>query len=158
MAIPRRIQKFLEKHGARYEHTIHAPAFTAQQLAHTEHVPESQVAKTVVFVGDDCYAIALLPANERVELTKLRAALGLTEVRLASESELRQLFPECEVGAMPPLGSLYGLPVYMDDDLAAQEFIEFNAGAHTDTLRMRLEEFTRLVKPVRTRFAELTAA
>jgi Ala-tRNA(Pro) deacylase len=158
MAIPRRIQDFLEKHGARYEHTTHAPSFTAQQLAHTEHVPERQIAKTVVFVGDDCYAIAVLPANERMELAKLRAALGLSEVRLATENELRKLFPECEVGAMPPLGNLYGLPVYVDDDLAAQEFIEFNAGAHTDTLRMRFKEFARLVKPVRTRFAQLAAA
>ncbi len=158
MAIPRRIQDFLNDNGARFEHTTHEPSYTARQLAHTDHVPERQVAKTVVFVGDDCYAIAVLPADENVELTKLRVVLGLSEVRLATENELRRLFPECETGAMPPLGNLYGLPVYVDDDLAEQEFIEFSAGTHTDTLRMRFKEFARLVKPVRTRFGQLAAA
>ena len=157
MAIPRRIQEFFDRKGAKYTHSIHSPSFTARELARAEHVPAWEVAKAVVFVGDGCYAMAVLPGDERVEIKKLKSALGLADVRLATEEELGELFPECEIGAMPPLGNLFGLPVYVDDRLASQEFIDIQAGTHRDTVRMRFAEFTRLTQPVLTRFGELAA-
>ena len=154
MAIPSRIMSYLEERGADFEHSRHTTTYTASELARVEHVPERTVAKTVVFLGDEIFAMAVLPADERVDLEELRVALGLERLRLASEEEVAKLFPDCEIGAMPPLGPLFGLPVYVDNRLAEQDMIEFNGGTHRDEIRMSYDEFARLAEPLVRHFGE----
>ena len=148
MPILSSLKEFLEKHDAEYSHSVLEPAFTAQQLAAIDHVPEGRVAKTIVFLADDCFAMAVLPANERVNIDMLGSAIGARRIRLATESELSQLFPDCEVGVMPPFGSLFGLPVYIDGALAANNRIEFLGGTHRDVIHMKFAEFVRLSNPL----------
>jgi len=106
------------------------------------------VAKTVVFVGDGVYAIAVLPASARIDLEELRQRLGLQHVRVASEEEIARLFPDAELGAMPPFGNLYGeIPVYVDSSLANEEEIAFNAGTHRDVVHMKYKDFRHYVHP-----------
>jgi len=147
MSLPAKIEAFLEAKHAPFTHIVHAPAFTARQLARVEHIPEHQTAKTVVFVGDDVYAMAVLPADERIDVERLRKGLGLDHLRLASEDEIAELFPDCETGAMPPFGPLFGLPVYVDEELAAQPTIEIPGGTHYDALRMKYRDFEAVAEP-----------
>ena len=158
MAIPDRVLAFLTEQNAEYEHTRHPTTYTARELAHVDHVPERNVAKTVVFLGDEVFAIAVLPADENIDLHQLRRALGLSRLRLATEEEVAKLFPDCEVGAMPPFGTLFGLPVYVDRRLAEQDMIEFNAGTHRDELKMTYGEFARLAEPIVRHFGERLSA
>ncbi len=158
MAIPDRILAFLREMDAEYEHTRHPATYTARELAHVDHVPERNVAKTVVFLGDEVFAMAVLPADENVDLDRLHRTLGLSRLRLASEEEVARLFPDCEIGAMPPFGALFGLPVYVDNRLVEQEVIEFNGGTHRDELRMTYAEFARLAEPIVRHFGEPVSA
>ena len=158
MPILSSLKAFLDKHDAEYTHSVHEPAFTAKQLAAIDHVPEGRVAKTIVFLADDCFAMAVLPANERVNLAMLGSAVGARQIRLATESELNQLFPDCEVGAMPPFGSLFGLPVYIDGALATQNRVEFLGGTHRDVIHMKFAEFVRLADPLVLHFGVRAAA
>ena len=158
MAIPANIQAFLDENQVEFRHRTHPPAFTARELAHVDHVPERRVAKTVVFLADGAFAMAVLPADERVDIERLRVALGSKDLRLATEDELKKLFPDCETGAMPPFGKLYGLPVYVDKRLAKQELLEFNAGSHRDEIRMSYHEFARVVEPLVTPFGDIVVA
>lgn len=154
MAIPARILSYLHDRDADFEHARHPTTYTASELAHVEHIPERTVAKTVVFLGDEVFAMAVLPADERIDLEELRLALGLQSIRLAMEEEVARLFPDCELGAMPPLGPLFGLPVYVDNRLTEQDRIEFNGGTHRDEIRMTYDEFERLAEPIVRHFAE----
>lgn len=154
MAIPSRIMSYLEDRGADFEHTRHPTTYTACELAHVEHVPERTVAKTVVFLGDEVFAMAVLPADERVDMEELRLTLGLERIRLATEEEVAKLFPDCEIGAMPPLGPLFGLAVYVDNRLAEQQMIEFNGGTHRDEIKMSYDEYARLAEPLVRHFGE----
>lgn len=154
MAIPSRILSYLHDRDADFEHQRHSTTYTASELAHLDHIPERTVAKTVVFLGDEVFAMAVLPADERVDLEELRGTLGLDRIRLATEEEVARLFPDCEIGAMPPLGPLFGLPVYVDNRLTEQETIEFNGGTHRDEIRMSYDEFERLAEPIVRHFGE----
>jgi len=147
MPLSERLRSFLDSHHAEYTFTTHAKAFTAREVAVAEHLPPREVAKTVVILGDGAYYIIVIPASRLVDLHEVRVALGLSQVRLATEDELGKLFPECELGAMAPLGPLYGIPVYLDATLAGQDTITFNAGTHRDVIHMRTAEFRRLVLP-----------
>lgn len=152
--ILQRLEQFLDQHKALYTHRTHRTTFTAKDLAQADHTPPWEVAKTIVFVGDGAYAMAVLPANMRADLEKLRHELGLTSIRLADERELAALFPDVELGAMPPFGNLYNnMPVYVDSALAAEEEIAFNAGSHRDVIHMKFKDFKRLVHPVIVSFA-----
>lgn len=151
-----RLRNYLE--NVRYVHEIHRTAYTAQELAQEEHVPGKMVAKTVVVKIDDGFALAVMPATARADFARLKSALGAKEVRLATELEFTGLFPDCEVGAMPPFGNLYGVPVYVDEALARDEEIIFNAGTHQDTIRMRYADFERLAQPRVFAFALARAA
>jgi Ala-tRNA(Pro) deacylase len=142
-----RLRELLEKEKVWYEHEVHRTAYTAQEVAAEEHVPGKMVAKTVVIKVDDHFALAVLPASARTNFARLKAALGAKEVRLASELEFTGLFPDCEVGAMPPFGNLYGVPVYVDTSLTSDDEIVFNAGTHQDTIRMKYADFERLALP-----------
>ena len=147
MPLSERLRSFLDSHHAEYTFTTHPKAFTAREVAVAEHLPPREVAKTVVILGDGAYYIIVIPASRLVDLHEVRTTLGFSQVRLATEDELGKLFPDCEVGAMPPLGPLYGIPVYLDGTLAGQETITFNAGTHCDVIHMGMAEYRRLVAP-----------
>jgi Ala-tRNA(Pro) deacylase len=142
-----KLQDLLEQNHISYGHTVHRPTYTARQLARAEHVPENVVAKTVVFVGDRGYGLAVLPADCAADLDELGDRLGLSHVRLATEPELSKLFSDSEPGAEPPFGNLYGVPVYVDDVLCNEDLIAFNAGTHRDAVHMRVRDFMRLARP-----------
>lgn len=148
MPIVPKLEAFLAKNHVSYTHTIHPLAYTARGVATAEHLPPHEVAKSVVFVGDDGVGIAVLPADAVVDLQQLRDALGVNRLRLATESELAGLFPDSELGAMPPFGNLYNIPVYVDRELAAEEWIAFNAGTHRDVVHMRYADFAKLTEPL----------
>jgi len=139
---------YLDTHGIRYAHTTHSAAYTAEEVAAAEYLPPHRIAKTVVFQSSDGYLMVVVPADSYVDLEQVRTAIGVSALYKAQETELCLLFPTAEVGAMPPFGTLYGLPVYLDREAANQEFIAFNAGTHRDVIHMRVADFTRLVKPV----------
>lgn len=144
-----RIEHYLRDHDVSFELQHHPARFTARGIAAAEHVPCSQFAKVVIVAADARFFMLVLPASHRLPLEHLGPALGLgeTAVQLASEQELATLFPDCTVGAMPPFGNLYGLDVYVDPALAANETITFCAGTHSTTMRIAYADFVRLVRP-----------
>lgn len=142
------LREFLDCRGVKYVTIQHSPAFTAQEVAESAHVAGRDFAKTIVVSTDAGMALVVLPANRRIVLADLREMLPAAQVRLATEQEFRDLFPDCELGAMPPFGNLYGLPVYVAESLAEEEEIAFNAGSHTEVIKMRYEDFALLAKPV----------
>jgi len=147
MRCKERLQEYLTANGVSFEIEPHRLAYTAQQLAAAEHVSGKQVAKVVVAVADQNTIMLVLPASSSVNLEKLRAELGARWVRLAKEEEFASAFPDCEVGAMPPFGNLYGVPVYMDRSLARAPEITFPVGSHTESMKLRTEDYQRLVSP-----------
>ena len=148
-----RLKDYLDKEKIPYQHDVHRTAYTAQEVASEEHISGKLVAKTVIIKVDDQFAMAVLPATEHVDLFALKVALGAREVRLATEFEFTGLFPDCDVGAMPPFGNLYGLKTYVADALAEDDTIAFNAGTHTELIRMPYGDFARLVNPMVLEFA-----
>jgi Ala-tRNA(Pro) deacylase len=131
----------------RYEALTHRQAFTAQETAQAQHVHGREMAKVVIVRSGQDFAMVVLPAPSRVDLERAGAALGKPDLALATEGEFASLFPGCEPGAMPPFGNLYGLPVWVDRQLTRNEHIVFNAGTHTQTVRMRYADFAQLVQP-----------
>ncbi len=158
MAMTEELRLFLEQSHTEYKLTSHSLAYTAREVASAEHIPAREVAKTVVVWGDNGYAMLVLPANMVVDFQELRTALELTHVRLATETELGELFPDCDLGAMPPFGALYKMPVYLDSSLLRDEHIAFNAGTHRDVIHMKLEDYRRLASPVIVSVARETMA
>ena len=138
---------FLNRTRVRFAHTRHPIAYTARDVAAAEDLSPHRVAKTVVYLGDQGFGLAVVPADYLVDLDVLQDLLGEYHLRLATEREIADLFPECELGAMPPLGNLFDLPVFVDSALASQEFIAFNAGTHRDVIHMSFGDFRRLVDP-----------
>ena len=153
MAIPASIERFVRTSGVPFTPIHHRVAFTAQEEAAAAHVPGREWAKTVVCMADGRPILAVLPACSRVDLAALRSLAGAREVRLATEQEFSGLYPECETGAMAPLGPLYNQPVYVDDSLAEDPEIVFHAGTHVDAIRIRFVDFVKLVHPVPGRLA-----
>jgi Ala-tRNA(Pro) deacylase len=147
MAIPASISEFLGRHHARYSLMPHPIAYTAQEEAAAAHVPGREWAKVVVCMADDHPCLAVLPATSKVDFDRLKRAANAGSLRLANENELKDLYTECEVGAMPPFGPLYRQPVFVDESLTEDEQITFNGGSHRDAIRMRFGEFERLVRP-----------
>ncbi len=156
MPMTQRLRDYLERNAVRYSLHQHPEAFTARQVARAERIPPHEVAKTTVFYGDHGYGMAVLPANRLVDVHELRQVLGFARLRLATEDEIGHLFPDVELGAMPPFGNLYGIPVYLDSDLALEEQIAFNAGTHSETVHMKFTEFVNLVKPTILAFSKLS--
>ncbi len=153
-----RLKKFLDENKVPYETQMHRVAYTAQQVAAEEHVPGRMMAKTVIVQSKGAFAMAVLAAHRRVDLATLRQALKDADVRLASEAEFASLFPDSETGAMPPFGNLYGLPVYVDEMLAKDSEIVFNAGTHRETIKIKFTDFLKLVRPQILSLAAQTAA
>ena len=147
MAIPASIERFVRDSGFSYTPIHHRVAFTAQEEAAATHVPGREWAKTVVCMADGRPVLAVLPAHFRVDLYALRLMLGARDVRLAAEHEFSGLYPECETGAMAPFGALYNQAVFVDESLADDQFIVFNAGTHVDAMRMKFSDFLQLARP-----------
>ena len=142
-----RVKEYLDQQHVPYQHIVHRTAYTAQEVAAEEHIPGKMMAKTVILRVDGRFAMAVLPATMRVDLAALKVFLGAEEVRLANELEFTGMFSDCDVGAMPPFGNLYGLPVYVEESLARDPEIVFNAGTHQDTIHLKYGDFARLVQP-----------
>src|SRR5512140_1394906 len=132
----RKLKEFLDKERIKYVSIVHSPAYTAQEVAASAHIPGTELAKTVIVELDGEMAMAVLPANRKIVLQDLREVTGCEEVEFASEDEFRQRFPDCETGAMPPFGNLYGMDVYVAESLIDNEEIAFNAGSHTEIIRL----------------------
>lgn len=142
-----KLKQFLDDHGVKYVNIRHSPAFTAQEIAASAHVPGGELAKTVMVLVDGKMAMAVLPASFQIAFDLLKELAGTKRVELAGEEQFRDLFPGCEVGAMPPFGNLWDMPVFVTESLAEDDDIAFNAGTHTELIRMRYEDFERLVRP-----------
>jgi len=142
-----KLKAFLDDNQVKYRTISHSPAFTAQEIAASAHVPGRELAKTVMVKIDDKMAMVVLPASQKINLGRLKKACGATEACLASETEFKNLFPDCELGAMPPFGNLYGMDVYAGEALAGDQEITFNAGSHTELMRLAYADFQRLVRP-----------
>ena len=147
MPIESMLERLLQRNRTEYARSVHPQAYTARQVAFEESISPHRMAKTIVFNSDSGFGMAVIPADMYVDWLELRFIAGLGYTRLATEEELRRLFPDCEVGAMPPFGNLFGLPVFVDANLAEMEVIGFNAGTHQDLVYMRFEEFKRLARP-----------
>ena len=153
--VPERITRYLEAQGVPFERIEHPRAVSAQKLAQSLHVSGHQVAKTVVVRVDGRPWLAVLAASEVVEPILLGAALGARHVEIADEDSLGGMFPDCELGAEPPFGHLYGMPVIIDAPLDRQERLLVRAGSHEEVLAISARDLFRLEKPVVASFGVL---
>ena len=142
-----KLKEVLDSHGIEYVSISHSPAYSAQKVAASAHVPGKELAKSVIVKIDGKFAMAVLPASYRVHLGHLKAAVSASDVELASEPDLEKLFPDCEKGAMPPFGNLYDMHVYVAEQLTEDEDIAFSAGTHREVIKMSYKDFENLVKP-----------
>ena len=144
----RRLKEFLDAKKIKYITIKHSPAYTAQEIAASAHVHGRELAKTVIINKDGKLAMAVLPADYRVDIDVLRKATGAKSLTIATEQEFKDAFPECEIGAMPPFGNLYGMETFVEDSLSACREIVFNAGTHTELIRISYDDFITIVKPI----------
>ena len=142
-----KLKEFLDNNKVKYVAITHSRAYTAQEIAASAHIKGMELAKTVMVKLDGKMAMAVLPASHKIIFARLEKAAGVKKVELASEQEFKDKFPDCEVGAMPPFGNLYDMDVFVSDSLTADEEIAFNAGSHTELIRLPYRDLQRLVKP-----------
>jgi Ala-tRNA(Pro) deacylase len=147
-----KLKAFLDSEGVKYTSILHSVAFTMQEIASLTHIPGREIAKTVMVFADDRLVMAVVPASKHVSLARLKDATACATITLATEADFRGAFPDCEVGAMPPFGNLYGLRVFADEALQGFEMV-FNAGSHRELIRMSWADFAKLVQPVVAKFA-----
>lgn len=145
--ISRMLTEFLDANHVRYQTIPHDPSYTAQELAASVHVPGRDVAKAVVVSVDGKAAMAVVPSPSRVDLRRVRDVTGAQEANLLTESEFAGRFSGCELGAMPPFGNLYGMDTLVDEKLSLDSEIVFNAGSHTEAVKMAYDDFERCVHP-----------
>ena len=148
-----KLKEFLDRHKIKYVTITHSLAYTAQEIAASAHIAGKELAKTVMVKIDGKMAMAVLPASCKVSFDLLKKAAGASKVELANEQEFRDMFPELEVGAMPPFGNLYGTEVFVDESLSQDEEIAFNSGSHTELIKLAYRDFERLVKPKAAKFS-----
>lgn len=153
-----RLERYFRENGVPYEVQSHPEVYTAQEVAAVEHIPGRLMAKVVLAMVDGSLTALVLAAPTRIDLPKLKAALGVREVRLAREEEFAQVFPDCEVGAMPPFGNLYHVPVIVDRSMTEDPKIVFNAGTHRETMTVAYKDFERLVSPRTVEFSATMSA
>ena len=142
-----KLKDFLDTNDVRWVSIKHSPAFTAQEIAASAHIPGQEVAKTVMVKIDGEMAMAVLPATKMLSLSLLKEVAGAEKVEIATEAEFKDIFPQSEVGAMPPFGNLYDMKTYVAESLAVDEEIAFNAGSHTELLRVSYKDYERTVQP-----------
>lgn len=143
--ILKKLRDFLDAHRVKYVFIHHSPAFTAQEVAASVHVPGREMIKTVMVKIDGRMTMIAVPASSQVDLNRLRELLDVKKIELAGEGEFRDLFPDCEVGAMPPFGSLFGVDMIVSKSLSQDDQVAFNAGTHREVVRMDYHDFARLV-------------
>jgi len=149
----RKLREFLDANKVKYVIISHSPAYTAQEIAASAHISGKDVAKTVIVKVDGKMAMAVLPASHKIDFDLLKQGTGAKKIELAGEREFKDMFPECDTGAMPPFGNLYGMDVFAAKRLAEDEEIAFNAGSHTELVKLSYKDFERLVKPKVMKFA-----
>lgn len=142
-----KLKEFLDTNTIKYVTISHSTAYTAQEVAATSHTPGKELAKTVMIKVNGKMSMAVLPSSFQIDFTLLKNAIGAQIIELAEEQEFRDMFPGCDVGAMPPFGNLYGMDVFVAEKLTEDEEIVFNAGSHTELMRMAYNDFERLVQP-----------
>ncbi len=148
------LQRYLNNNGIHYRIIEHEPAFSAHGVALATHVTDKECAKSVILAIDKRYWMAVLRADEKISTRLIRVLFAARDVRMAHEEDLSLLFPDCELGAMPPFGNLYGLPMLLDASLLDDDEIVFNACTTTRSIRVRMEDYRRLVNPLIARFAQ----
>ena len=149
----KKLKEYLDRHQVKYVTISHPTVYTTQEIAASAHIPGKELAKTVMVKIDGKTAMAVLPASYRVDFDLLKKAAGASSVKLAGEEEFKNMFPDCEIGAMPPFGNLYGMDVFVAASLAEDAEITFNAGSHSELIRLSYKDFERLVKPKLTKFS-----
>lgn len=142
-----KLKEFLDSHKVKYVSVIHSTAYTAQEVAASAHVSGKVLAKPVMVKMDDKLMMVVLPASRQIDFDRLKAATRANVVELATESEFKGRFPDCEVGAMPPFGNLYGVDVLVSEDLTEDKEIAFNAGSHNELIKLGYDDYSRLVNP-----------
>jgi Ala-tRNA(Pro) deacylase len=150
-----KLKKYLDDNNVPYVTITHSQAFTAQQVAASAHIKGKEMAKTVIIKINDKLAMAVLPATYHVDFHLLKEVTGNEDVVLAHESEFKEIFDDCELGAMPPFGNLYNMEVYVAQSLTEDVEIAFNAGSHSELIRMKYSDFERLVQPKILKFSVL---
>ncbi len=148
MAVSPSIQEYLRRSDVEYTVFPHSRAYTAAEEAALSAVPERNWAKVVICFVDEDPVQAVVPADCDVDFHRLARLMNARDVRMATEDELEWMFPDCEAGAMPPLGPLYRQLVIVDARLTEDEEIAFNAGTHANAIQMRYVDFAKLVHPV----------
>lgn len=154
MPILKKLKEALDEAKIPYEVFNHVLAYTAQEIAAKQHFSGKEMAKVVMLDVDGTLVMGVIPGSRKISLDMVRASLGANKARLATEDEFISRFPNCEIGAMPPFGNLFGLKVYVDPSLEEDEHIYFNAGSHVQTVRLKYEDFARLVNPQVARLVE----
>ncbi len=149
-----KLKDFLDSNTIKYVSISHSTAYTAQEVAASSHIPGKELAKTVMIKIDGNMSMAVLPSPFHVDFERLKEALGSDNVELAGEDEFKGMFPECDPGAMPPFGNLYSMDVFVAEKLSENEMIAFNAGTHTEVIRLSYSDFERLVQPKKLKFSE----
>ena len=147
MTILKKLKDYLEKNQVRYEVGYHERVYTSQEIAAAMHVPGKELTKVIMVKADGKMVMLVLPASYRVETKKLKKVFQCKRLGIAKEKDFEELFPDCEIGAMPPFGNLYNLEVWVDQILTEDEFIVFQAGSHVETLRIKYSDYARLVSP-----------
>lgn len=147
MTVALKIRELLDKGHINYQVLEHNPAFTSLEIAQAQHLPGHQVVKSVIVNGDGKSILCVLPSTHKIDFQKLKQELKLQDAALADEKEFAALFPGCEVGAMPPFGKLAGIEVYVDSNLLENDAIAFNAGTHTDMIKIKFKDYMQLEKP-----------
>jgi len=148
MSISAKIKNYLDKEHIGYQILEHSLAYTALEIAGTQHVPGKNLIKSVIVKADGQYVMCILSAIHMIDFDKLKKLTGAKQLDLAKEKEVADLFPEYETGAEPPFGQLYGLKVYVDKIVTEDNEIVFNAGTHTDMLKIKYTDFARLANPI----------
>jgi len=143
-----KVKEFLDSTDIHYKNINHPLAFTAQETAASIHIKGREFAKTVMIKIDGQFAMAVLPASHRIDFELMKSILDAGEVKLCTETEFWNKFPDCEAGAMPPFGKLYDMDVYMTKSLLNNKEVFFNAGSHTDAIELTMDEFNRIVSPI----------
>jgi Ala-tRNA(Pro) deacylase len=147
MTILKKLKDYLEKNQVRYEGGVHEPVYTSQEIAASMHVPGKELAKVVMVKADGKMTMLVLSASYRVDTKKAKKVLKCKRLGISKEKNFEELFPDCEIGAMPPFGNLYDLEVWVDQVLAEDEFIVFQAGSHVETLKIKYNDYAQLVNP-----------
>jgi Ala-tRNA(Pro) deacylase len=148
MTCRERLEKYLRAHGVQFSAYQHPTAYTSQAVAEREHIPHHLMAKVVIVVADYDLAMLVLPASARLDLARVSTLFDARELRLANESEMATAFPDCEIGAAPPFGNLYDMPIYVDQTLLEDPVLYFQAGEHTTAMRIAYSDYARLVRPM----------